>query len=483
MKLDGYIRVSRVGGRSGERFISPDMQRERIKAHVAAHGHMLARTHEDLDLPGTHSKRPGLQLALQRVESGKVDGIVVAKLDRFGRSAVDIFRNLERIREADGVLITAAEGIDTSTAIGRFFLAIAAAFAELEIERITENWQAARANAVERGVHISGRVPLGYLRGDDGRLRPDPALEGVLLDLFLRRASGESWKALADWLTEKGVETSHGSPRWTIATVRSVVRNRVYLGEARSGDLVKLAAHAPLVDLDTWEAANRRRGTFHGPSGSTAGMLSGILRCSGCSFALKPKMGKTRHGKSRREYSCRPDKAAGRCPAPASVSAEPIEAFVTERFFSDYGDLFASYHERSTERDDAEQDLAVARAELAAVVDGRLADALGGDDSEDFLRIVRERREAVEGAEARLAELDDDPTALPDPTSLREDWENLTLQERRALIGSAYGAIFLRRAISPREPAADRVRFFPVGDTPPLPVRGQRGEIRSVDID
>ena len=171
MRLDGYVRVSRVGGRSGERFISPDVQRERIAAKAKLEGHSVAKVHEDLDLPGTHSRRPGLQAALERVEQGKVDGIIVARLDRFGRSAIDIHRNLERIREAKGTLLTAAENIDTSTSIGRFFLSITAAFAELEIDRITENWQSAREQAVERGVHVSGHTPVGYRRRPDGRER------------------------------------------------------------------------------------------------------------------------------------------------------------------------------------------------------------------------------------------------------------------------------------------------------------------------
>lgn len=483
MKLDGYVRVSRVGGRSGERFISPEVQRERIAAHAKANGHKVARIHEDLDLPGTHSARPGLQDALTRVEAKKVDGLLVAKLDRFGRSAIDVHRNLERITGADGVLLAAAEGIDTSTPIGRFFLAIVAAFAELEIERIAEGWQAARAKAVERGVHISGHTPVGYRRQEDGRLLVDPDTSPAVEEAFRMRAAGESWKAIADFLGEERIPTAHGAPAWTVATVRTLIRNRVYLGEARSGDLVKVAAHPPLTDEQTWSAANRARGARMATTGNASGLLSGILRCAGCSYALKPTMGKTRHGKPRREYRCRPDKAAGRCPEPASVSAKPVEAIVVERFFESYGNLYTSFRARTSERGAIEREVSAARAELTAALDERLAEALGGEDAEDYVKTVRRRREAVEAAEEKLAELDDDPAALPDPVTLREDWNNLDLRERRALLGSGFGAIFLRRARSPREDAGDRLRFFAPGQTPVLPVRGQRGEIRSVDVD
>lgn len=483
MRLDGYVRVSRVGGRAGDRFISPDVQRERLKAQAQANDHKVVKIHEDLDLPGTHSERPGLQDALGRVERGTVDGLIVARLDRFGRSAIDIHRNLERIRAGGGELLSAAEGIDTSTPIGRFFLAISAAFAELEIERIGENWQAARARAVDRGVHVSGHTPLGYLRRDDGRLTPDPATEGPVAEAFARRAAGESWKAIADWLTAEGVVTTHGNPRWTIATVRSMIRNRVYLGEARSGDLVKIGAHEPLIDDETWQAANKRRGLSHSASGSTAGMLSGIIRCAGCSFALKPRIGSTRHGKPRREYTCRPDKAAGRCPEPASVNAENVEKVAVERFFEDYSEIRARFHHRSDERSEIERSLATNRAELTAALDERLVEALGGEDSVTYIETVRRRREAVEADEEALAVIDDDPDELPESTLLREMWPNMNLQEKRALIGSAFDGIYLRRSTSPREPTVDRVRFFDIGTGPPTPVRGQRSEIRSVAVD
>lgn len=101
MRADGYVRVSRVSGREGANFISPDVQRERIRAHAKALGHEIATIHQDLDLPGSHSKRPGLQRALTRIERGTVQGLIVARLDRFGRSTIDIHRNLERIRAVD----------------------------------------------------------------------------------------------------------------------------------------------------------------------------------------------------------------------------------------------------------------------------------------------------------------------------------------------------------------------------------------------
>jgi len=485
VQVDGYVRVSRVAGRGGERFISPKDQRARSAAWAKANGHTIAAWHEDLDQPGTRAERPGLQAAIERIEKAKTGGIVVARLDRFGRSVSDAARLIERIRNAGGNLFTVAEGIDTSSGyMGEFLVHLFAAMGQMEVARFTENWRTARANAVERGIHISGYPPAGYIRDQDtSLLAPDPTIAPAIADSFRARAAGASWKQVADELTDRGILTPFGAPRWTIATVRTVIRNRVYLGEARAGDLVKVGAHKPLIDAETWQAANRRRGNAPAASGNASGLLSGILRCAGCSFALKPKIGRSRHGKPRREYSCRPDKAAGRCPTPVSVSAEPVEDVVVARFFDELGELRALARESTDEMEAVEEALEQARSELKAMLDERLVEAMGGEKADLYVSAVRERREEVEHAEAKLAELDGGRDDLPEPTTLRRAWSRLDLLERRALLGAAYDGIFLRPATSPKEPPGERLRFFGPGKAPPLPVRGQRSVIRSVEFD
>jgi site-specific DNA recombinase len=111
-KLDGYVRVSRVGGREGGSFVSPQLQRERIEAAAWNAGAEIAEWHEDLDESGGNSERPGFVKALERVEAGQTDGIVVAKLDRFARSVLDAQKALRRIDDADGTFISAEDGFD-----------------------------------------------------------------------------------------------------------------------------------------------------------------------------------------------------------------------------------------------------------------------------------------------------------------------------------------------------------------------------------
>lgn len=487
MKLDGYIRVSRVGGRSGDAFISPGEQKERIKAWAKAQGHSIAKWHEDLDQPGSKADRPGLNAAMGRIEGGKTGGLVVARLDRFGRSVQDSANLLARIRDAGGVLCTVAEGIDTSGYMGKFLADLFAALGELELARIRENWSAARKSAVARGIHVSGRVPTGYQRNEDRVLEPDPQTAPAIRELFERRAAGQSWTQLARFLEERNVVTPWGNETWTVASVGTIVRNRVYLGEARSGKIVNPDAHEAIVTAAEWNAANKARGVHPGRSGRGTGLLSGVLRCAGCSYAMKPAMGKTRHGKAFLEYRCKPDKAAGRCAAPAAVKASVIEPFVVERLFA--------FAEGATGRSEAADDpaaglaakLAAAEAELEAALDGRLADALGGSESDAFLRTVEKRHTAVEALKGELAEVEQQRAPVDVEANLAEVWDDLTLEDRRRLLHAVFDSVFVWRTPDTgrkgKFPIADRTRLFLAGEGPPVPVRGQRGKIRTLQYD
>lgn len=77
MTLDGYLRVSRVGGRSGDSFISPILQRKQIARWAEAQGHEGVAWHDDLDQSGGTIRRPGFQAMLARIEAGETDGVVV----------------------------------------------------------------------------------------------------------------------------------------------------------------------------------------------------------------------------------------------------------------------------------------------------------------------------------------------------------------------------------------------------------------------
>jgi site-specific DNA recombinase len=231
---DGYIRVSRRGGREGESFISPEVQRERIAKWAAANDVEILEWWDEIDQSGAKLERPMFQEALARCERGETGGIVVAKLDRFARSAVDALESIRRLNAAGARLVSVEDGFDGSTPMGRFAIGILTMIAELELERIKDNWATAISRAVDRGIHISARPPTGYVRDESKRLVVSEPAASAVREVFRRRAVGASWAELASYLEDIGITTPSGNASWSKSGVSGLVKNPVYLGQARS---------------------------------------------------------------------------------------------------------------------------------------------------------------------------------------------------------------------------------------------------------
>src|SRR3954470_5978560 len=212
---DGYIRVSRRGGREGESFISPEVQRKKIADWAALHDVEVGQWWEEIDQSGAKLERPMFQQALARCEQGETGGIIVARLDRFARSAVDALESIRRLNDAGARLVSVEDNFDGSTPMGRCAIGILTLIAELELERIKANWQTAVTEAVGRGVHISARPPTGYRRDSGGRLKRDEPAASAVAEAFRRRGLGASYTDLAEFLEQQRVFPGTGNPHWS----------------------------------------------------------------------------------------------------------------------------------------------------------------------------------------------------------------------------------------------------------------------------
>jgi site-specific DNA recombinase len=470
LKIDGYIRVSRVNGRGGDNFISPRVQREKIQGYARLHGHKIVRWHEDLDQPGSRNDRPGFQAVLERVESGKTDGIAVAKLDRFARSVADAAAAIRRVRDAGGELVSVEDNFDSSTPMGKFGMHMLLALGELELDRIRENWSNAQRYAVERGVHVASRAPTGYRRGRDSRLERDERSADAVAEVFTRRAEGASYAELARLLEKQGVRGPYRNRHWTVAAVSKLLRNPVYLGEARSGRYRKENAHVALVERETWEAAQSSKPTTRAQPREGA-LLAGVLRCAGCRYLIKPDTMRDRDGSQIRMYRCRGDHAAGRCPAPTSVLGRVIEPYVEEQFLAalEPGGVLVHGEQADTDRDEIRTRVQAARRELEVYIEVTPASL----DPDAYRAGVEKRQEAIDHAEAEAAALgpDEGLRELIGDQDVRTVWGSLDVGERREWLARGLDAIMIRRG---RE-LEDRVLPLWRGTAPDdLPRRGRR---------
>ena len=290
--MDQYVRVSRVAGRSGESFISPDLQREQGAAWASSRGVEVAVVHEDLDQSGGKLERPGLDALMARIRAGETDGVIVSKLDRLSRLGVaDALRLVEQITEAGGSIAALDLGLDPTTPFGEFGMTIMLALARMERRRMSEAWEHAKTRALDRGARM-GPTPFGYTRDDDGLLVPHPKWARVVTRAFKLAADEGVDAALAYLRKQVPAYPSDGRPgvrrkrsadhrTWSAFTVRRLLRNRSYLGETRYGDRLVRDSHPALVDRVTFERAHpgdekpQRRPAAVFP-------LSGFATCANC---------------------------------------------------------------------------------------------------------------------------------------------------------------------------------------------------------
>lgn len=470
--LDGYIRVSRVAGREGESFIAPEVQRKKIEQWAKLHEVTVARWWEELDQSGAKRARPMFQQALERCEQGESSGIVVARLDRFARSAVDALESIKRLNDAGARLVSVEDNFDGSTPMGRFAIGILSLIAELELERIKESWSTAVSEAVKRGVHISARVPAGYRRDKEGRLlREEPAASAVA-ELFRRRAVGASWTELARFLEERSVYPATGNPHWSANGIASLIKNPVYLGQARSGKVVNDKAHEPLVTRAEWDAAQGGKTLLRSRGESLAAqtLLKGIIRCAGCGHTLKIAGSLDKKSGSRYPtYYCTGRYAKGHCPARATIRASAVDQFVEEQVVAALaaeGGPLAQAVQASEKTEEAARTVEAAEHELDLfVTNPQLLTTIGQDK---FMQGVDARQRALDEARAELAELRSQSALASELTSgdLLAAWPELTLQERRRLLHGLLDRVVLKRS------AGRGTKATPVNERTQIVLRG-----------
>lgn len=486
MQVDGYIRVSRVAGREGDSFISPDVQREQIENWCALSGAELREVHTDLDMSGARADRPGLLAALERVERGESEGIVVARLDRLARSLPIAFDAITRIEDAGGALIAVGDGVDPRTTTGKMARGILLVIAEWYREQVRESWSIARERAVRRGVAIMSTTPTGYRVGDAGRLEPDPKWAPVIRDVFERRAGGETWAALARHMNDCGVPVKHagsgksGAGRWTGHTVSRLVAGRVYLGEIKHGEYVNSRAHEAIVSPTLWQAAQLARGTGKPREDQAPALLSGIVKCAGCGYAMHRATGRgDRRGGLTVGYRCRGGGSGGTCEHRAyAAPAWNLEALVIREYLHYAENLEIEGTSESQELDAAMLQLEQAEDALRVFRDDPQIIAALGPAS--FAEGLRERGRQVDVAREGVAQARLPLAGVPDVMSLRGMWPDLDVPERRRLLTAAIDCV----VVAGRGPIDEkRVRICWAGLAPPdLPKRGRGSKLTPIDI-
>jgi DNA invertase Pin-like site-specific DNA recombinase len=305
---------------------SRDRQRRAIHAWAELNHATLAPEVFEGHVSGSKDWRErALGRAIEECERGHASGIVVDEQSRLSRGnqlqTAELWEALNRIGAR---LVCVAEGIDTARDDEEFSFGLHALLARQQWKQYARRVEAAKRNAVERGVHI-GPVPFGYTREKHQPLQVDPERGEVVRRAFELRASGANYFDVIRLLDELAPGGRSGQGVWNRSTVQRLLSNRVYLGEARGSDgPPNPHAHEPLIDAETF-AVCQALGRRHEPSVTRSrSLLAGLVFCGACGGALF----RSSMGGGYRVYRCAGRSARGVCEAPTTAMAPALEQLV-----------------------------------------------------------------------------------------------------------------------------------------------------------
>jgi site-specific DNA recombinase len=342
-----YTRKSTEEGLD-QQFNSLEAQRDAAQAYVAsqqAQGwELLPHVYADGGFTGANMDRPALARLLNDIEAGRIDCVVVYKVDRLSRSLLDFARIMGVFERHSVSFVSVTQQFNTSTPVGRLTLHILLSFAQFEREIISERTRDNKASARRKGKWIGGYVPLGYeLERGGGRLLVNDAEAAnvrAIFELFIQNRSltatleevnRRGWQTKA-WKTQEGKE--HAGRAFTEESLARLLSNAIYAGSIRHDGNLYRGEHRAIVSERLWKRANRILTTIPKPArkerNKTGALLKGLLQCGGCG---KP-MAVTYTGKQGRRYRyyvCRSPHDQANENRKRYVSADVIERSVIEQ--------------------------------------------------------------------------------------------------------------------------------------------------------
>jgi site-specific DNA recombinase len=223
MRTIGYVRVST--DKQAERGCSLEAQESKIRAMATVQGAELLEVIVDGGESAKSLSRPGVQKLLGLVNAGKVNAVIVAKLDRLTRSVKDLCALLELFDKRKVALISVAESLDTGSAAGRLVITIMGAVSQWEREAIGERTRDALQHKRSQGERV-GNIAFGFrLAGDGQHVEPDPAEQASLAEIRRLRNEGTTLRGIAAALNHRADRTRRGTP-WRLESVARILKCR-----------------------------------------------------------------------------------------------------------------------------------------------------------------------------------------------------------------------------------------------------------------
>lgn len=288
-----YTRKSSEEGLE-QSFNSLNAQLDACEAYVLSQRHegwlSLASKYDDGGFSGGNMDRPGLKKLLEDIAAGKIDTVVVYKVDRLTRALSDFAKMVETFDKYGVSLVSVTQQFNTTTSMGRLTLNVLLSFAQFEREITGERIRDKVASSKRKGMWMGGAVPLGY-DWKNRQLLVNKAEAEKVREIFQQYLRLGSVFALHKYLVQTDIRgkrrtdpTGHqyGGAILSCGTLYHQLSNPLYMGKIAHNGMLYPGLHEPIVDEQTWEKTASRlkenRVNRHKSKNSPSGrMLMGLL--------------------------------------------------------------------------------------------------------------------------------------------------------------------------------------------------------------
>jgi len=299
-----YTRKSTTDGADRD-FTSLDAQRESAESYIQSQKSLgwviLPEKYDDYGFTGANMDRPALKRLIDDINEGKLDCVIVYKVDRLSRSLLDFTKLLELFDSKGITFVSVTQHFNTNNSMGRLTLNILLSFAQFEREIISERTKDKMTAAKKKGKFIGGRPPLGYdLDKPNHKLVVNPEEAKIICELFTLYVKQRSLLRVAVTANEKGYRTKKclrkgqpaGERQFSQSNLQLIFRNVAYIGKIKYNDELFPAQHNPIVSEELFNSVqqilteNREKRPVKAGRDSYIGLLSKIFHCASCKTAM-----------------------------------------------------------------------------------------------------------------------------------------------------------------------------------------------------
>ncbi|MFR4157612.1 MAG: recombinase family protein [Bacilli bacterium] len=240
---------------------SLDEQECRMKQLCEFKNYEIFKVYREEGVSAKNTNRPKFQEMIEDVKQGKINKIIIFKLDRLTRSIQDLENICKFLDKYNCGLESISEEINTSSANGKFFVRMITILAQLEIERTSERTKVGLVGAIKQG-HISGRPPLGYVKKNGSKkIFIDEVQADVVRRIFKLYLDGMSVCSICKLFKEENVLNR----RWPTTTVDKILSNQLYIGNSeygkRTNNEIQIFENVvpAIIDKTTFDMVQKRK--------------------------------------------------------------------------------------------------------------------------------------------------------------------------------------------------------------------------------